>query len=169
MSRQAKSNGLSAKKWRAHVEADHVPYRKDCKVCLQAASRDRPHLKQDAPSMYSLSSDICGPFFAGMDIGGAKKYFVVFTIRLPGIGISMVCRFRQGTSTRVGSLRGSTLLCHWMGESMRWRCRGQSAVLLPPSLPRCRALPPGALLAMALLGGRRWNCPAWMSCFFLSL
>ena len=29
--------------WRAHISEDHVPYRKDCEVCLQAASRGRQH------------------------------------------------------------------------------------------------------------------------------
>ena len=69
--------------WQAHLAADHVPYRKDCEVCLQAASRGRLHYKHDHASFYSLSSDICGPFAPGQDVTGKKKYFVVFTMRLP--------------------------------------------------------------------------------------
>ena len=69
--------------WQAHVEADHVPYRRDCEVCLQAASRGRAHLKQDHAAFYALSSDICGPFSPGADVGKVKKYFVVYTIKIP--------------------------------------------------------------------------------------
>ena len=69
--------------WRAHVAADHHPYRKDCDVCLQAASRDRPHFRQSDLSFYSLSADISGPFAPGKDVGGKKRYFVAFAIRLP--------------------------------------------------------------------------------------
>ena len=69
--------------WQAHVAADHHPHRKDCAICLQAASRDRPHYRQSDTSFYALSSDISGPFVKGRDVGGPKKYFVVYSIRLP--------------------------------------------------------------------------------------
>ena len=69
--------------WQAHVAADHHPHRKDCAICLQAASRDRPHYRQSDSSFYALSSDISGPFVKGRDVGGPKKYFVVYSIRLP--------------------------------------------------------------------------------------
>ena len=35
--------------WQEHVAADHVPSRKDCEVCLQAASRGRAHHKSPHP------------------------------------------------------------------------------------------------------------------------
>ena len=51
--------------WQPHIQADHIPYRRDCEVCLQAASRDRSHFKQDSSAFYALSSDICGPLSQG--------------------------------------------------------------------------------------------------------
>ena len=33
--------------------------------------------------MYTLATDISGPFSPGVDVGGAKKYFIVFAMRLP--------------------------------------------------------------------------------------
>ena len=71
--------------WPAHVSADHVPKRRDCEVCLQAASRGRLHYKHPHSAFYALSSDICGPFAPGKDVGGKKKYFGVFTMRVPVI------------------------------------------------------------------------------------
>ena len=79
---QAKLQALSPA-WQAHVAADHHPYRKDCEICLQAASRDRPHFRQSDSSFYAMSADISGPFTSGKDIGGSKRYFVAFAIRLP--------------------------------------------------------------------------------------
>ena len=81
-SQQVKLQALSPS-WQAHVAADHHPYRKDCEICLQAASRDRPHFRQTDRSFYSLSADISGPFVPGKDVGGPKRYFVAFAIRLP--------------------------------------------------------------------------------------
>ena len=81
-SRRAMLRTLSPQ-WQAHVEADHVPYRKDCEVCLQAASRGRAHYKQESSAFYALSSDISGPFAPGQDVSGKRKNFVVFTIRAP--------------------------------------------------------------------------------------
>ena len=80
--RQAKLQALSPS-WRAHVAADHHPYRKDCEICLQAASRDRPHFRQTESSFYAMSADISGPFASGKDVGGPRRYFVAFSIRLP--------------------------------------------------------------------------------------
>ena len=79
--------------WQAHIAADHHPYRKDCAVCLQAASRDRPHYRQTDSSFYALSADISGPFAPGKDVGGPKRYFVAFAIRLP-VGESFPWRQR---------------------------------------------------------------------------
>ena len=69
--------------WQAHFASDHIPYRRDCEVCIQAASRDRSHFKQDSPPMYTLSTDIAGPFSPGVDVGSTKRYFMVFSMRLP--------------------------------------------------------------------------------------
>ena len=48
------SSGYASKSWARWSPADHVPYRRDCEVCLRAA--------------------FCGPFSPGLDNGPSKKY-----------------------------------------------------------------------------------------------
>ena len=40
---------LRALSWREHVAAHHTPFRKDCKICQEAAARDQPHRRQKLP------------------------------------------------------------------------------------------------------------------------
>ena len=58
--------------WQLHVKRDHLPYRKDCRHCIQAAS-GRPHRRTSHRSAYVLSIDVAGPFRdRGKDMGGSK-------------------------------------------------------------------------------------------------
>ncbi|CAE7349719.1 RE2 [Symbiodinium sp. CCMP2592] len=73
---------MSPEVWERHCQADHLPYRNDCPICIQGASRDRSHFTKH-PHLFELSSDVAGPYHKGRDFGGACRYFVIFTIRVP--------------------------------------------------------------------------------------
>ena len=45
--------------WKKHLEADHVPYRADCAVCVEAQATGRPHRRHSGGS---LAVDLAGPF-----------------------------------------------------------------------------------------------------------
>ena len=51
--------------WRRHFAAGHIPYRKDCGVCVQAAGRRRARRKVLHPEAFCLSIDTAGPFCTG--------------------------------------------------------------------------------------------------------
>ena len=53
--------------WKEHVRADHLPFRKDCEVCLRAAGADRYRKRLQCPTSFCLSMDIMGPFAQGQD------------------------------------------------------------------------------------------------------
>ena len=52
---------MTAKEWQLHVQRDHLPFRRDCRHCVQAAS-GRPHRRVMHRSAYVLSADVAGPF-----------------------------------------------------------------------------------------------------------
>ena len=56
--------------WRTHVAREHVPFRKDCGICQEAAARDRPHPRQKLPPKAGvLSLDTAGRFQRAPDLG----------------------------------------------------------------------------------------------------
>ena len=72
--------------WKLHLQRDHLPYRRDCRVCVERAS-GRPHRKISHPSAYSLAVDTAGPFRCLGE--GGYKYLMVGCYRFPklaGIG-----------------------------------------------------------------------------------
>lgn len=56
--------------WQEHYRADHLPFRKDCEVCLRGAGTDRQRRRLACPTSYCLSMDIMGPFEPGHDQEG---------------------------------------------------------------------------------------------------
>ena len=52
---------MTAKEWQLHVSRDHIPFRKDCRHCVQSAA-GRPHRRVAHKSAYVLSADVAGPF-----------------------------------------------------------------------------------------------------------
>ena len=72
--------------WKLHLQRDHLPYRRHCRICVERAS-GRPHRKVSHPSAYSLVVDTAGPF---RNVGaGGFKYVMVGCFRfpkLPGFG-----------------------------------------------------------------------------------
>ena len=72
------------KKWKLHIQNDHQPMRRDCRQCMEAAGRSRPHRRIQNPSSYCLSLDLSGRLKKGKDqFGTLHKYFVVGTYTFP--------------------------------------------------------------------------------------
>ena len=47
--------------WEQHVANNHVPYRRDCAVCVHGAGNGRRHQGVVHPDVYCMSADIAGP------------------------------------------------------------------------------------------------------------
>ena len=47
--------------WRMHVENEHVPHRRDCRVCMEAAGRAGARRRIRAPNAFVMSVDILRP------------------------------------------------------------------------------------------------------------
>ena len=52
--------------WKMHFENDHMPARRDCRTCLEAAGRSKPHHRVRHPQAFTLSVDVTGPFVKGI-------------------------------------------------------------------------------------------------------
>ena len=75
---------FDAAEWKLHLQRDHLPYRRDCRVCVER-STGKPHKRISHPSAYVLSIDTAGPF-RHKALGG-YKYLLVACYRflqLPG-------------------------------------------------------------------------------------
>ena len=80
-----KMSGEQRELWRKHLEADHVPYRADCSICVEAQATGRPHRKSKRHTGCSLSIDLAGPFrHQGRDLHHKDyKYLMVAAYRKP--------------------------------------------------------------------------------------
>ena len=47
--------------WRSHIMRGHVPYRRDCKFCVEGAGLGIQHRRVKHPQAYTLSVDLFGP------------------------------------------------------------------------------------------------------------
>ena len=75
---------LSREQWIAHLKNDHQPYRNECRTCLEAAGRSRPHRRVEHPRAFTLSIDLGGPYVTGRDqLGARMKYMVVGVYTVP--------------------------------------------------------------------------------------
>ena len=63
--------------WKEHVALGHTPFRRDCRVCQEAAAKDRPHRRVRHPLAGCLSVDITGPLCRSQDQQGEKKYMLI--------------------------------------------------------------------------------------------
>ncbi|CAE7470087.1 GIP [Symbiodinium necroappetens] len=89
---QPTSRELSDKekeKWRRHIAAHHIPFRRDCLQCVMSGSLGLQHRRVKCPSMYSLAFDLTGPFveLGKDDRGGCYKYALVAGLRVPDIAL----------------------------------------------------------------------------------
>ncbi|CAE7775417.1 RE1 [Symbiodinium sp. CCMP2592] len=53
--------------WRAHILRGHMPYRKDCRFCVEGSGLGMQHRRVKNPQAFSLSVDLFGP------MSGAEK------------------------------------------------------------------------------------------------
>ena len=72
-------------RWRRHIAAHHIPFRKDCLKCVMAGALGLQHRRVKCPSMYALAFDLAGPFKerGKDDKGGGYKYVLVAGLRVP--------------------------------------------------------------------------------------
>ena len=69
---------LRALSWGEHVAAGHTPFRKDCRVCQEAAAKDCHHRRSRLPPKVGvLSVDLTGPFKKGKDLQGKEARFML--------------------------------------------------------------------------------------------
>ena len=78
---------MTLRDWRQHCQQGHVPYRRDCRLCVQEMGADVPHrrLKHGGHAVYNLSVDIAGPFHNGWDYGTKTeaRYALIATAPVP--------------------------------------------------------------------------------------
>ena len=74
--------------WQAHVDMNHLPYRRDCGVCVESMGKDRPRRRIKAPEPFTLSLDVGGPFVKGQDQiqYHDPRYFMVAVVTIPMAG-----------------------------------------------------------------------------------
>ena len=63
--------------WKKHLLNGHVPYNRECKSCVIAASRGKAHKRISHPDAYALSIDAAGPFQLAEDQLGKGRYLLV--------------------------------------------------------------------------------------------
>ncbi|CAE7311080.1 GIP [Symbiodinium natans] len=73
-----------------HVAGGHVPFRADCRHCLEGRLRARPHRRQPAAESFVLSLDLMGPHRGGRDeVLDEVRYALVAVYTFPetlGVG-----------------------------------------------------------------------------------
>ena len=77
---------LDMASWRKHVRQQHVPFRKDCRVCLESMGTSHPHRRShNASSSFTMSLDLAGPYQVGRDLGTGKscRYMMVAVVPIP--------------------------------------------------------------------------------------
>ena len=84
----ARMKKFSLEEWRKHVKQNHIPFRRDCRLCLEEMGQDLPHRrrkKEKGDAAYVMSVDIAGPFTTGWDYGKAReaRYALLATIPVP--------------------------------------------------------------------------------------
>ena len=76
--------------WERHVANNHIPYRRDCAVCVHGAGVGRQHAGVAHPDAYCMSADVAGPIRTpGRDPESRNhkpatfKYFLSVSYRFP--------------------------------------------------------------------------------------
>ncbi|CAE7252215.1 unnamed protein product [Symbiodinium sp. CCMP2592] len=49
-------------RWIQHVRDGHLPFHRRCKTCVAAKATGHAHRRIEAPSCFTMSLDVCGPF-----------------------------------------------------------------------------------------------------------
>ena len=69
--------------FREHVNRGHLPWRKDCRACLQSAAYHHVCKRRKHAHAFALSLDLAGPFKAGADHTGLARYALVAVYTFP--------------------------------------------------------------------------------------
>eukprot|EP00913_Durusdinium_trenchii_P002203 g2035.t1 len=69
--------------WKKHLLNGHIPYSRECKSCVVAASRGRAHKRIPHPDSYTLSIDTAGPFQEADDQLGRGRYLLIGVYLVP--------------------------------------------------------------------------------------
>ena len=77
---QQEAGSLRAMSWSDHLKHNHIPFRRDCKVCQEAQQRQHPHRRCQHPICGVLSLDTTGPFHPASDVQGKAKFILVGTL-----------------------------------------------------------------------------------------
>eukprot|EP00435_Cladocopium_sp_Y103_P074561 s444_g49.t1 len=83
---------FSIVQWQQHVRQNHVPSRRDCRLCIEEMGQDLPHRRRrglGGESVYVVAVDVAGPFAKGDGLGAGQKarYALVATAPIP-LGIA---------------------------------------------------------------------------------
>ena len=93
-------NALSAaqrEEWRSHILRGHLPYRRDCKYCVEGSGLGVQHRRIRNPQAFSLSVDLFGPM-SGAERGRDEqsvsgnphlKFGLVGVFRLPKTAVEL--------------------------------------------------------------------------------
>ena len=69
--------------WKKHLLNGHIPYSRECRSCVVAASRGRAHKRIPHPDSYTLSIDTAGPFQEADDQLGRGRYLLIGVYLVP--------------------------------------------------------------------------------------
>ena len=74
--------------YKRHVSAGHIPYRRDCAVCLRGAARSRSkRTRIPTADSFALALDLAGPYEPGVcedeEVAGRARRFLIGVYRFP--------------------------------------------------------------------------------------
>ena len=79
---------IDRQEWIDHCRRGHVPWRRDCRACVQSAAYPRPHRRQRHPHVLNLQCDLAGPFVVGEDVAVKNpRHIMVATYSFPTLEI----------------------------------------------------------------------------------
>lgn len=68
---------IRAVSWKEHLAFNHVPYRRDCRVCQESLQQVEPHRRVKHPQSAVLSVDVAGPLTPAKDQGGNQARWML--------------------------------------------------------------------------------------------
>ena len=68
---------LKAMTWQEHCRANHIPFRRDCRVCQEASAKNKPHRRVAHPLCGTLSVDTAGPLVRADDVEDQARFILI--------------------------------------------------------------------------------------------
>ncbi|CAE7245904.1 GIP [Symbiodinium sp. CCMP2456] len=89
--KRAKLSDKERQRWRRHIAAHHIPFRKDCLQCVMSGALGVQHRRVKCPQMFALAFDLAGPFKekGRDDKGSGYKYALVAGLRVPELALPL--------------------------------------------------------------------------------